>query len=69
MTVGNHPVTGTDDTITFPLAREPGMRPARPGESRFWCSCDTNREHPFFSSGELVQHVMDARKRETGQSS
>ena len=41
-------VTGNDATLTTRLKREHGARPALPGESRFWCSCDVNREHPFY---------------------
>jgi hypothetical protein len=44
-------------------ARAPGQaaRSTKPGDTRFWCSCDTDREHPFYTSAELVKHVMEAR--------
>jgi hypothetical protein len=37
-------------------------RPTKPGETRLWCSCDPHREHPFLSSRELVEHVIQARE-------
>jgi hypothetical protein len=46
-------VTGNDDTTA--------SHPTPPGETRFWCSCDPDRQHPFYSSATLLRHVMDAR--------
>ena len=54
-------VTGSDATLTTRLKREHRTRPARPGESRFWCSCHVNREHPFYEAADLVRHVMESR--------
>jgi len=55
-----------DDVITSSLPagaarRERLARPTKPGKTRFWCSGDPDREHPFYSSGDLVLHVMQAR--------
>lgn len=58
-------MTGSDGTATLGQQRR-GQRPAQPGATRFWCSCDPNREHPFLQAAELVQHVMEARAREAG---
>jgi hypothetical protein len=49
-------MTGNDDTAAPP--------PTKPGDTRFWCSCDPDRQRPFFSSADLVQHVMGARASE-----
>lgn len=47
--------------------RHTKTRPTKPGETRFWCgTCDPDREHPFYSSTELVKHVMQARARRAG---
>ena len=53
-------MTGSDSTAP---------RPTQPGETRFWCSCDPERRHPYYSSATLVQHVMQARAREAGHGS
>jgi len=52
-------VTGNDDTT--------GSHPTRPGDTRFWCACDPERQHPFFSSASLVRHVMEARPALAGE--
>jgi hypothetical protein len=44
-------------------------RPTQPGETRFWCSCDPGRLHPFGSSADLVRHVTQARARQTDHGS
>jgi hypothetical protein len=37
------------------------LAPTRPGETRFWCSCDTARQRPFLSSAALLEHIEEAR--------
>ena len=48
------------EALTSRLGRLTGFRAAKPGESRFWCSCDVNREHPFWTAGDLVRHVTES---------
>jgi hypothetical protein len=48
------------------LPPESGPRPTKPGETRFWCSCDPDRQHPFFNATALVEHVIEARARDSG---
>jgi hypothetical protein len=54
-------VTGNDDATR--------QRPTRPGDTRFWCSCDPDRQHPFYNSTALVEHVMKARASDAGDGS
>ncbi len=46
-------------------AVQPDRPPTRPGETRFWRSCDPDRLQPFYHASELVRHVMESRSRET----
>ncbi len=54
-------MTGSSSPLTSRLKKLTGFRPAEPGESRFWCSCDTERENPFWNAGDLVRHVSESR--------
>jgi hypothetical protein len=49
-----------------PLPGAGRARPTKPGDTRFWCSCDPERQYPFYNSAALVEHVTEARAREAG---
>lgn len=50
-----------DTAIRGPASLLPLTRPTLPGETRYWCSCDPDRQHPFWSAADLIAHVMTAR--------
>jgi hypothetical protein len=54
-------VTGNDTASAI-------QRPeTKPGDTRFWCSCDP--QQPYLDARELIRHVTEARAREAGHDS